>query len=50
MILRKWQFNHFFLQKSKNVASIISTLASHAINAERMKTIAYEVISWGPAV
>ncbi|KAH8410972.1 hypothetical protein KR222_004116 [Zaprionus bogoriensis] len=36
--------------KSSNVLSLINTLASHSIDAQRMKAIAYEVISWGPAV
>ncbi|KAM8711367.1 hypothetical protein ACLKA7_000496 [Drosophila subpalustris] len=36
--------------KSPNVAKILSTLASHKIDANALKGIAFEVISWGPAV
>ncbi|XP_030560172.1 uncharacterized protein LOC115762189 [Drosophila novamexicana] len=34
--------------KSQNVLNIIKTLASHEIDAQSLKDIALEVISWGP--
>ncbi|XP_017149612.1 uncharacterized protein LOC108160257 [Drosophila miranda] len=34
---------------SKNVASVIRELSDHDIDAQSLKTIGYEVISWGPA-
>ncbi|XP_022222094.2 uncharacterized protein LOC111073861 [Drosophila obscura] len=34
---------------SKNVASVIRELSGHDIDAQSLKTIGYEVISWGPA-
>lgn len=36
--------------KSQNVQKIIKTLASHEIDAESLKGIALDVISWGPAI
>ncbi|XP_034476822.1 uncharacterized protein LOC117783511 [Drosophila innubila] len=36
--------------KSQNVINILSTLASHQIDANALKGIAFEVISWGPPV
>ncbi|EDW08258.1 uncharacterized protein LOC6578411 [Drosophila mojavensis] len=36
--------------KSQNVQSLIKTLASHDIDAESLKSIALEVISWGPKI
>ncbi|XP_017077339.1 uncharacterized protein LOC108112101 [Drosophila eugracilis] len=32
-----------------NVQSVVRELSGHAINAQELKTIGYEVISWGPA-
>ncbi|XP_034652056.1 uncharacterized protein LOC117891009 [Drosophila subobscura] len=34
---------------SKNVASVIRELSDHDIDAQSLKAIGYEVISWGPA-
>ncbi|KAH8396693.1 hypothetical protein KR215_002590 [Drosophila sulfurigaster] len=36
--------------KSQNVQNILKTLASHEIDANALKGIAFEVISWGPEV
>ncbi|XP_034102002.1 uncharacterized protein LOC117566569 [Drosophila albomicans] len=36
--------------KSPNVENILQTLASHDIDANALKEIAFEVISWGPEV
>ncbi|EDW02405.1 GH21974 [Drosophila grimshawi] len=36
--------------KSPNVQNIINTLGNHAIDAQSLKEIALEVISWGPTI
>ncbi|ALC41438.1 CG4398 [Drosophila busckii] len=48
--LRSQQFKPMVeaAMKSHNMASIISTLSSHEIDAQGMKGVAFDVISWGP--